>query len=59
MKLKFCADETKLDSGFPKHYFKIDGYPVPPFLKDKNIHGGGKMVFIREGLIALPCGSSL
>ena len=45
-------DETKLDSSFPDHHFKIEGYQFPPLRRDRNSKGGGKMVFIKEGFIA-------
>ena len=46
-----CIDETKLDSSFPNSLFKIDGYIYPPYRRDRDRHGGGKMVFVKEGLI--------
>lgn len=46
-----CIDETKLDSSFPDHQFKIEGYQYPPFRRDREKLGGGKMVFIKDGLI--------
>ena len=47
-----CIDETKLDSSFPNHQFKIEGYQFLPFRRDRNSKGGEKIVFVREGLIA-------
>ena len=38
-----CVDETKLDSSFPDHQFKIEGYQFPPFRGDRNSKGGGKL----------------
>ena len=32
--------------------FHIEGYQFPPFRKDREKHGGGKMVFVRNGIIA-------
>ena len=46
-----CVDETKLDSSFPNSQFRIDGYIFSPYRSDRDNHGGGKIVFIREGLI--------
>ena len=46
-----CVDQTKLDSSFPNSQFRIDGYIFSPYRRDRDNHGGGKMVFIREGLI--------
>ena len=47
-----CVDETKLDSSYPNAQLHIDGYQFPPFLKDRNNYGGGKMVYIRDGILA-------
>ena len=44
-------DETKLDESFPDHQFKKVSYQFPPFRKDRDNHGGRKVVFIKEGLI--------
>ena len=46
-----CIDEIKLDESFPDQQFQIQGYQYPPFRKDRDRNGGGKMVFIRQGLI--------
>ena len=46
-----CVDETKLDSSFPDHQFKIEGYQLPPFKGGRNSKGGGKLVYLREGFI--------
>ena len=45
-------DETKLDASFPDAQFHIEGYQHPPFRRDRDKNGGGKMIFIREGLLA-------
>ena len=42
----------KLDSSCPNTQFQIDGYQFPPFRKDRNKYGGGKMVYIRDAIIA-------
>ena len=47
-----CIDKTKLDSSFPNHQFKTEGYQFPPLRRDRNPKEGGKMVFVREGFIA-------
>ena len=47
-----CVDETKLDSSYPDSQFHIDGYQFPPFRRDRNKYGGGKIVYVREGFIA-------
>ena len=41
--------ETKLDETFPERAFMIPGYKKP-FRKDRNSHGGGIMVFIRDDI---------
>ena len=46
-----CVDETKLDSSFPDHQFKIEGDQFPTFRRDRNSNGGGKLVYLREGFI--------
>ena len=47
-----CIDETKLDDTFPDAQFKINNYQYPPFRRDRNSNGGGKIVNIRQGLIS-------
>ena len=47
----FCIDEINLDDSFPDHHFKIDGYQFPPFRRDRNNFGGGKIVYIKDGLV--------
>ena len=44
-------DETKLDDSFPDQQFKIEGFQFPPFRRDRNKHSGGKIVFVKDGLI--------
>ena len=46
-----CIDETKLDSSFPDKQFEINEYQFPPYRRDRNRNGGGKMVFIKQGII--------
>ena len=45
-------DKTKLDSSFPNRQFHVPGYNFPPFRKDRNKFGGGKIVYIKEGIIS-------
>ena len=45
------VSETKLDNSFPVGQFLIDGYG-PPIRLDRDIHGGGLMLFVREDI---PC----
>ena len=47
-----CIDETKIDPSYPDSQFDIDGYQFPPFRKDRNKHGGGKIAYVRNGIIA-------
>ena len=46
-----CVDETKIDPNYPDAQFQIDDYQFPPFRRDRNKYGGGKIVFIRPGII--------
>ena len=46
-----CIDETNLDDSFPDSQFKISGYQFPFLGRDKDKRGGGKIVFIRQGLM--------
>ena len=46
-----CVDEIKLDSSYPDAQFQIIDYQFPPFRRDRNKYGGGKIVYIRQGLI--------
>ena len=43
--------ETKLDDSFPTSEFLISGFSTP-FRKDRNSHGGGLIIYIRENI---PC----
>ena len=43
--------ETKLDDSFPSVQFLIEGYG-PPYRLDRNAHGGGVLVYVREDF---PC----
>ena len=40
-----------MDDSFPDHQFQIDGYQFPPFRKDRNKFEGGKIVYVKDGLI--------
>ena len=46
-----CVDETKLDNSFPDQQFQIEGFQYPPFRRDRNKFGGGKIVYVKESLI--------
>ena len=41
--------ETKLDASFPSSHFILDGF-TPQYRLDRTQHGGGIMLFIREGI---------
>ena len=47
----FRVDETKLDSSFPDHQLKIEGYHFPPSgeIETQSVR---KLVYLREGFIA-------
>ena len=47
-----CIDETKPDASFPDDQFHIEGCQYPPFRRDRDKNGGGKMIFIMEGLMS-------
>jgi len=53
----FCIDETKLTKEIPTSRFYIEGYQYPPIRRDRgnvtsnNSFGGGKLVYIKDGLI--------
>ena len=47
-----AISETKLSSEFPDVQFQIDGYQFPPLRKDRDKHGGGLMVFVKNDIIA-------
>ena len=46
-----CVDETKIDSSYPDAQFQINDYQFPPFRRDRNKYGRGKIVYIRQGVI--------
>ena len=48
----FCVDETKLDDSFPNSQFILKNVQFPPFHKDRNSKGGGKLVYVKQGIIA-------
>ena len=47
-----CIDETKLHESFPDFQFHMESYQFPPFRRDRNSKGGGKLVFVKNGLNA-------
>ena len=48
----FCVDETKLDDSFPDSQFILENFQFAPFRWDQNSKGGGKLVYIKQGIIA-------
>ena len=48
----FCIDETKIDESFPNSQLLIENYQFPPYRRDRNSKGGGKTVYVREGLFS-------
>ena len=45
------VSETKIDESFPESQFIIEGYSKP-FRRDRNSHGGGILIYIRDDI---PC----
>ena len=45
----FCIDETKLDDSFPNSQFILENVQFPPFRRDRNSKGGGKLVYVKQG----------
>lgn len=43
-----CIDRTKLDTSFPDPPFHMEGHLCPPFRRDRDKIGGGKIIFIRK-----------
>ena len=41
--------ETKIDETFPSRQFYIEGF-TPPYRLDRNCHGGGILVYVREDI---------
>ena len=48
----FCVDETKLGDSFPNSQFILENFQFPPFGRDRNSKGGGKLVYVKQGVIA-------
>ena len=46
-----AVSETKLNEEFPNSQFEINGYyNSGPYRRDRNEHGGGLMIFIKQGV---------
>ena len=43
--------ETKIDNSFPTQQFKINGFSNP-YRIDRSCHGGGILLYVREGIIS-------
>ena len=48
----FCVDETKLDDSIPNSQFILENFQFPPFRRDQNSKGGGKLVYVKQGIIS-------
>ena len=48
----FCVDETKLDGNFPNSQFILENFQFLLFRRDQNSNGGGKLVYVKQGIIA-------
>ena len=48
----FYVDETKLDDSIPNSQFILENLQFPPFRRDQNSKGGGKLVYVKQGIIA-------
>ena len=48
----FYVDETKLDDSIPNSQFILENFQFPPFRRDQNSKGGGKLVYVKQGIIA-------
>ena len=47
----FCIDETKLDQRFGNAQFLVENYQFPSIWTDRNSSGGGKFVYVKQGII--------
>ena len=50
-KFRLIFFETKLDDSFPDSQFEINGHQFPFPRKYRDNKGGGKIVFLKQGLI--------
>ena len=44
-----CIDETKWHQSFPDFQFYMGNCQLPPFRRDRNSKGGGKLVLVKNG----------
>ena len=47
-----CVDETKLDDSFLNSLFIFENFQFPPFRRNRNSKGGGKLLYVKQGIIA-------
>ena len=47
-----CIDETKLHASFADVQFHIEGYQYPPFRRDCDKNGAGKMIIITRKMLS-------
>ena len=48
----FCFDEIILDDSFPNPQIILEYFQFPSFRRDQNSKGGGKLVYVKQGIIA-------
>ena len=48
----FCVDETKLDDSFSNSQCILENSQLLSFRIDRNSKGGGKLVYVKKGIIA-------
>ena len=48
----FCVDETKLDGSVQNSQFILENFQFPLFRRDRNSKEGGKLVYVKQGIIA-------
>ena len=48
------VSETKLNKSFPPAQFALEGFADPPCRLDRNIHGGGLLLYIRDDITIKP-----
>ena len=50
----FLVSETKLNKSFPTAQFVLEGFADPPCRLDRNIHGGGLLLYTRDDITIKP-----
>ena len=46
-----CVDETKLENNFPNSQLILENFQFLPFRRDRNSKWGGKLVYVKQGII--------